>query len=105
MNKIWAWLDRTTERRSRSLAQRTSRRSLLVGFGINDDAIGVLHKVYDFLDIELTPEIENSVRSWDEGKSKKLFARNTYAPEEFGLTVEQIHGAFGEYMERFAEYI
>ena len=33
MNKIWAWLDRTTERRSRSLAQRTSRRSLLVGVG------------------------------------------------------------------------
>lgn len=33
MSKIWAWLDRTTERRSRSLAQRTSRRSLLVGVG------------------------------------------------------------------------
>lgn len=72
---------------------------------INDDAIGVLHKVYDFLDIELTPQIENSVKGWEEGKSKKLFARNTYAPEEFGLTEQQIHGAFSEYMERFAEYI
>ncbi|MDM0111443.1 methylamine dehydrogenase light chain [Variovorax sp. J22R133] len=33
MKSLWSWLDAATERRSRTLAQTTSRRSLLVGVG------------------------------------------------------------------------
>jgi hypothetical protein len=72
---------------------------------INKNTLDVLRKVYRFLDLELTPEIEESVIGWERDKDRNKFARNTYAAEEFGLTDDQIRDAFQPYMARFSEFI
>jgi Sulfotransferase family len=70
---------------------------------INRDSVGVLRKVYRFLDLELTPQIEQSVRRWEQDKSRNKFARNTYAPDDFGLTAPEIREAFQAYIARFSD--
>ena len=72
---------------------------------INRSTVDVLRKVYGFLDLELTSEIEQSVIGWEHDKDRNRFARNTYAAEEFGLTDDQIRDAFQPYIARFSEFI
>jgi hypothetical protein len=72
---------------------------------INRNSINVLRSVYQFLGLELTPEIEESAIGWEKNKKKNRFSRNSYAPEEFGLTERQIRDAFEPYIERFSGYI
>jgi len=70
---------------------------------INENSNDVLRKVYHYLDIELTPEIESSVMVWEKNKERNKYAKNTYTAEEFGLTNKQIHEAFEPYIARFSE--
>ena len=56
---------------------------------INRRSIDVLKKVYAYLDLELTSEIEESVIGWEQDKDRNRFARNTYSAAEFGLSDEQ----------------
>jgi len=72
---------------------------------INRNTVDVLRKVYRFLDLELTSEIEQTVIGWEQDKDRNRFARNTYAAEEFGLTDDQIRDAFQPYIARFSEFI
>ncbi|MFO1426363.1 MAG: sulfotransferase [Steroidobacteraceae bacterium] len=69
---------------------------------INRNSVGVLRKVYDFLDLELTPQIEQSVLGWEQDKERNRFARNSYASEEFGLSDAQIREAFKSYVAGFS---
>jgi hypothetical protein len=71
---------------------------------INQHSNDVLRSVYHYLDLELTPEIEQSVMGWEQDKDRNKFARNSYAAEEFGLTNDQIHEAFAPYIARFSQY-
>lgn len=72
---------------------------------VDKNTIGVLKEIYSFLDLELTPAIEDSVRGWENDGKRNRFQKNTYSPEELGLTTERIHEAFGPYIERFSGYI
>jgi len=71
---------------------------------INRNTVEVTRKIYEYLDLELTPGILSSVTGWEKDKSRNKFARNTYSAEEFGLTNEQIREEFAPYIERFSEY-
>jgi hypothetical protein len=74
-------------------------------YEVDNDTVGVLRKIYSFLDLELTPAVENSVLGWERDGNRNRFKKNAYSPEEFGLTEERIHEAFAPYLERFSEYI
>ncbi len=41
---------------------------------------------------------------WSSGKEAGPRGEHRYAPEEFGLTDDQIREAFSEYLDRFGEY-
>ena len=71
---------------------------------INERSVDVLRKVYAYLDLELTPKIEESVIGWERDTSRNRFARNSYSAEEFGLTEAQIREAFRPYINRFSAF-
>lgn len=64
----------------------------------------VLRKVYGYLDIELTPEIEKRVADW-ERESDSKHQSHKYTLEQFGLTEEEVDKAFEPYTSRFSEYV
>lgn len=64
----------------------------------------VMRSVYEFLNIELTEEIEARVLSWDEDQ-KNTHQKNEYSLEEFGLTESQVNSAFEPYLEQYSNYI
>jgi Sulfotransferase family len=72
---------------------------------INRDSVAVLRKVYRFLNLELTADIEAAVGAWEQDPGRNKFARNSYSAEEFGLTNEQIRTAFRPYIERFGAHL
>ena len=64
----------------------------------------VLRQVYDYLDIELTPAVEEKVAVW-ERKSDAKHQSHKYSLEQFGLTEEEVDEVFKPYTERFSRYI
>jgi hypothetical protein len=72
---------------------------------VDKNTVGVLREIYSFLDVELSPAIEDGVLGWEKDENRNRFKKNAYSPVELGLTRERIHEAFAPYLERFSEYI
>lgn len=71
---------------------------------INRNSVVVLRKVYQFLRLGLTAEVEAAVRAWEQDLDRNRFSRNSYSAAEFGLTDDQIRTAFRPYIERFGGF-
>lgn len=71
---------------------------------INRDSVAVLRKVYRFLGLSLSADIEAAIKDWERDESRNKFVRNTYSSAEFGLTDSEIRSAFRPYIDRFGGY-
>ena len=60
-----------------------------------------MRNLYGWLGEEFTSEIETGMQKWLDGHPKGKHGAHTYSLEEYGLSVEALKPAFGEYVKRF----
>lgn len=72
---------------------------------IVENEVDVTRSVYAFLDMPFTDEAEKNLLAWIEMDSKRGHAPSRARIDDYGVTTEQIHDAFGPYIERYDEYL
>jgi hypothetical protein len=68
---------------------------------LNQDPIGTLERVYQFLGLEFRQDMRDSVRNWITVNRSGAHGAHRYTPEQFGLTAEQIRADYDFYIKRF----
>lgn len=66
------------------------------------DPIATVKAIYDHFDESFTPEAELAMDSYIADNPKGKHGSHTYELEEYGLTKDEVHSRFSEYIERFA---
>ncbi|MDT3445108.1 MULTISPECIES: sulfotransferase [unclassified Pseudofrankia] len=65
------------------------------------DPIGTVYRVYDFLGLDLRPEVERAMADWHEANRSGAHGVHRYTAEQFGLDEEQIRADYEFYIRRF----
>lgn len=65
------------------------------------DSIGTARRVYEFLDLELTPAVEQSMRDWHAANRTGAHGAHRYTAEQFGLRTAQIRSDYDFYIRHF----
>jgi hypothetical protein len=65
------------------------------------DPFGVLRRIYEFLKLELSPAVEESVAEWHAENRSGSHGTHNYTPEQFGLTKSQLRSDYAPYIARF----
>jgi hypothetical protein len=60
-----------------------------------------IHKVYDFLGIELTREAQVEMEQWQDFNQRELRPSHDYTLEQYGFTESGLQAQFREYRDRF----
>jgi hypothetical protein len=65
------------------------------------DPLGTLRRIYEFLDLELRPSVEDAMLDWQ--RTNRSGARGThhYTAEQFGLSARQLRSEYDFYIRRF----
>jgi hypothetical protein len=96
----WVWgLERTMEVRDRLPADR------VVDVRYEDtvhDPVGTTQRIHDHLGLEVTPAVEQAVRSYLADNPRDKHGSHRYTLEEFGLDADEVDAAFAGYRARFA---
>lgn len=95
----WVWgLERTMQVRDRLPADR------VVDVRYEDtvrDPVGTTRHIYDRLGLEVTPAVEQGVRTYLADNPRDKHGSHRYSLAEFGLDAEAVDAAFAGYRERF----
>ena len=65
------------------------------------DAVKTAERIYGFLGLDLDPATRMVMDAWAAVNRRGSRGKHQYAPEDYGLTREQIREAFHEYIERY----
>ncbi len=65
------------------------------------DPMGVLRRIYAFLDLELRPDVEQTIREWTRINRSGTHGAHIYTAEQFGLSEGQLHADYDEYIRHF----
>jgi hypothetical protein len=65
------------------------------------DPMGTVHRIYEWLDLELTSDTERAIAQWQEANRSGAHGTHQYTAEEFGLTDAQLRADFEPYVRRF----
>ncbi|OHV31949.1 MULTISPECIES: sulfotransferase family protein [Pseudofrankia] len=65
------------------------------------DPMGTVRRVYDFLGLELRPEVERAMADWHAANRTGAHGVHHYTAEQFGLDEEQIRADYEFYIRRF----
>ena len=65
------------------------------------DPKGTVRRIYDWLGLELVPEVERTIFDWQEENRVGAQGTHRYTAEQFGLTVEQIRSDYDFYIRHF----
>jgi Sulfotransferase family len=65
------------------------------------DAPGTIRRVYEFLGLDLDHNTEQKMKEWQAINRSGAHGTHRYAPADFGLSTEQIHSDYREYIEHF----
>lgn len=65
------------------------------------DPKGTIRRVYDWLDLELTPDVEHTILHWQEENAMGAKGTHRYTAEQFGLSVAQIRSDYDFYIRHF----
>lgn len=91
------WLRKTAMRQSACDAVRSARPDvpqLDTGFAdVNDDWRGEMRRIYAFLDLPLTPEVESRMARYLRRAEASGFRSHTYNPNDFGLDRQSVRQA------------
>jgi hypothetical protein len=68
---------------------------------IENDPLGTLARIYDFLGLELRPEMREAVVRWGEANHAGAHGQHRYTAEQYGLSVEQIRSDYEFYIRHF----
>jgi hypothetical protein len=68
---------------------------------IDRDPLGTLRRVYQFLDLELRPDVEAAVGDWHVANRTGTHGAHRYSAEQFGLTTAQLRCDFDFYIRHF----
>jgi hypothetical protein len=63
--------------------------------------LGEIRKVYDFINMDLTPAAEAEMRAWQDFNRRELRPVHEYSLEQFGFTEEGLRAQFKAYRDRF----
>ncbi|WP_099039302.1 sulfotransferase family protein [Mycobacterium neglectum] len=65
------------------------------------DPKGTIRRVYDWLDLELTPGVERTIFDWQEANTMGAKGAHHYTAEQFGLDAGQIRSDYDFYIRHF----
>jgi len=65
------------------------------------DPMGTVRRIYEWLDLELTPAVEGDIARWQAANRTGAHGIHHYTAEEFGLTDAQLRAAFDPYVRHF----
>jgi hypothetical protein len=65
------------------------------------DPMGTVRRVYDFLDLELRPSVEQELLGWQQANRSGAHGAHRYTAEQFGLSTAQLHLDFDFYVRHF----
>ena len=65
------------------------------------DPWGTVERIYEFLDLELEPAVEQAFRAWHAENRSGTHGAHRYSAEQFGLSDEQLRADFTFYTEHF----
>lgn len=68
---------------------------------LNVDPLGILERLYDALSLPFTGSFADDVRQWQAQNQSGAHGAHRYAPEEFGLSSEQLRADYAFYTEQF----
>jgi hypothetical protein len=71
---------------------------------INKNPLEVMHKVYGFLGMPVSADMEKSLLAWDNAQHGS-HQTNEYSLQYFGLTEDEVNAAFAPYLQRFAQFL
>jgi hypothetical protein len=92
-------------RLARSRAKLGEHRFLDVGQPeLEHDPAATAARIYEFAELSMTTDARRAIASWAEGNQRGIRGEHRYTAEEFGLTTEQIRGAFDEYLRDYGAW-
>lgn len=65
------------------------------------DPMASVRALYNWLGDRLTPEAEGAMQAWLKANPQGKFGKHEYGLQHFGLNLNQLHGAFGEYATQY----
>jgi hypothetical protein len=65
------------------------------------DPLGTVHRVYEFLGLDLSTEVEATMRHWNSANRSGVHGAHRYTAEKFGLRDAQLHEEFDFYIRHF----
>ncbi len=65
------------------------------------DPKGTIRRVYDWLELELTPPVEQTILQWQEANRVGAHGIHRYTAEQFGLSIAQIRSDYDFYIRHF----
>jgi hypothetical protein len=65
------------------------------------DPKGTVRRVYDWLDLELRPDVEATIFDWQQEHTMGAGGTHRYTAGQFGLTVDQVRSDFDFYIRHF----
>ncbi|MFY9329521.1 MAG: sulfotransferase [Georgfuchsia sp.] len=99
------WLHDLSRARKREMEFRDKRgESAILDVSFSDilnDSLGVVKRIYEFVDAPLSQTTRDAVAGWEQANPRGKHGEHKYALEDYGLTSEDIERAFAEYLARF----
>jgi hypothetical protein len=68
------------------------------------DGVGTAGRIYEFLGLELTDEVRDTMSRWVVDNRRGSRGEHRYSPEQYGLTTQQIVEACRAYPDRFGAF-
>jgi len=65
------------------------------------DPQGTMRDIYEFLDLELRPSVEDAMLDWQRTNQSGARGTHTYTAEQFGLSTEQLRSDYDFYIRHF----
>jgi len=65
------------------------------------DPEGTVRRVYDWLGLELRPDVAHRIFDWQDAHAMGAEGRHRYTAEQYGLSVDQIRSDYDFYIRRF----
>lgn len=66
-----------------------------------DDPRGTIRRVYDWLGLDLSPAVAQTIFDWQQANAMGAKGTHLYTAEQFGLTVDQIRSDYDFYIRHF----
>ena len=65
------------------------------------DAKGTIRRIYEWLDLELTAGVEQTILDWEQANRMGAAGTHRYTAEQYGLNVAQIRSDYDFYIRHF----